>query len=232
MYCPFCGRSSSKGWVFCSDCGRRMPTELSQSAQPGTGSALATDALITSAEQPHSRLLIGRPDAVWLDGPIPWRRYFARMLDIMGWGFLLGIALGLAGFDSGRTSKITISILCVALWVPAESILLATFGSTPGKWMLALKVKPSNRTNIGFDTAIKRSAHVWIRGLWLGLPIVALGGLVNSYSTLTTTGTTTWDERCSTAVLHTRIDMKRIAVLAGLGLISLIILLLGTSASE
>jgi hypothetical protein len=148
------------------------------------------------------------------------------MIDILGWAFIFGAVLTLVGVDTKNMNDIGLGLVLLALWVPAEAILLATCGNTFGKWLLALKVRLPNDSSFGFDTAIRRSALVWVKGLWFGLPLVTLVGLISSYNTLKSHGATSWDVTCSTAVLHSRMDGKRIAALAGMILLACIILIL------
>jgi len=108
-------------------------------------------------------------------------------------------------------------------------ILLSTCGNTIGKWVLALRVRAPGDLRMGLGSAMGRSALVWMKGLWFGLPLVALLGLTWSYNDLKSRGSTSWDVRCSTSVLHSRTDAKRIASLVGIVLLACILVLIAES---
>lgn len=234
MYCPFCGKDNSDEWVFCSGCGRQLPTEATPKAQvprEPTSQAMATFGFATTAAppqvaQPEPQLADREAKRVWVDTPTPWRRYFARMIDYMIWAFTFGILLNLFGVDTKDINKYGLSMLTEALWIPLEAIFLATCGNTLGKWLLALRVRAPGDCRIDLGTAVGRSALVWVKGLWFGLPLVALVGLTISYNNLKLRGATSWDVTCSTTVLHTRMDAKRITLLVGIAALFCIILVL------
>src|SRR5688572_16336437 len=79
------------------------------------------------------------------EGHHPWRRFFARTLDIWTGGFVLFLLLifGLsatmselaAGFARGVENPIIAGIVLYLIWLPAESLLLSKFGTTPAKWL-------------------------------------------------------------------------------------------------
>ncbi|HJM50598.1 MAG TPA: RDD family protein [Alphaproteobacteria bacterium] len=53
-------------------------------------------------------------------------------------------------------------------------LLLAAWGTTPGKWLLNMAVERQDGTAIDFGSALRRSFAVWLRGLGGGLPVVSL----------------------------------------------------------
>ena len=114
-----------------------IPSASAPSSQSIPTSATSTSAPSVSASSSQS--VIGSTEEIWLEARDPWRRYFARMVDGLIWAFTLGILLVLVGIDTKRMNDIGLSLLCLALWVPVEAFLLATLGTTLGKWLLALK---------------------------------------------------------------------------------------------
>ena len=130
--------------------------------------------------------------------PHPWMRYFARTIDIvlfsMGAGLVSGIMLPLLGrFVNVALLLILVISMWVFGWIFIESALLATWGTTPGKWLFGLTLRTARGTKLDFPTALRRTLKVWVRGLALGLPIVSLIALVIAYNRLKEKGETSWD---------------------------------------
>src|SRR5262245_17497285 len=67
--------------------------------------------------------------------PHPWTRYFARSLDILVGGFVLGFILGLVAPSVLRLPNAALGFLILVVWIFVETGLLATWGTTPGKWL-------------------------------------------------------------------------------------------------
>src|SRR3546814_7408114 len=73
----------------------------------------------------------------------PWRRLFARTVDICTAGFVLFLLLifafsaampvQAAGFAKAVENPIVASIVLYLVWLPAEALLLSLFGTTPAK---------------------------------------------------------------------------------------------------
>ncbi len=80
----------------------------------------------------------------------PWRRMFARTVDICTAGLMLFILLifafsaampeQAAGFAKVVENPIVAGIVLYLIWLPAEAVLLSLFGTTPAKWLFGIKV--------------------------------------------------------------------------------------------
>src|SRR5215470_14679409 len=72
----------------------------------------------------------------------PWVRYWARTID----GVLIGSVLAVPFdffFPEEAQSRVAVQLTqfaALALWIPIEALLLTTFGSTPGKALLRVRV--------------------------------------------------------------------------------------------
>ncbi|MDP0490353.1 MAG: RDD family protein [Verrucomicrobiota bacterium JB023] len=106
--------------------------------------------------------------------PIPqaghlWRRFAARWFDWTVFQTIVIVALLLAGvnlvplFQSG--SVILVTILPAIL---VEAILLAQWGTTPGKWLTGLKLRNRHDDKLTAGAAILRTIRVWLMGMGLG----------------------------------------------------------------
>lgn len=164
-----------------------------------------------------------------------WRRFFARHLDYLIWGLPGGALVGfaLAGFSpalyqqSLGWSDQAWTFLAAAAWVPAESFLLTWFGWTPGKWLLSVEVRPKDGQQLRYGETLSRSADVFVRGVGLGLPLIALITQLVAANKLRKNGETSWDAshgfdvRCA----ELRAGRVLVAVVLTLGLVMAISLM-------
>ena len=142
----------------------------------------------------------------------PWRRLFARTVDICTAGFVLFLLLifafgatmpeQAAGFAKAIENPIIASVVLYLIWLPAEALLLSLFGTTPAKWLFGIRVAHPGGDLLNFSEALNRSFLVFIQGVGLGIPFVALFTQLFAYRRLTKTGTTLWDTSSSAVVLH------------------------------
>lgn len=103
----------------------------------------------------------------------PWRRYFARLFDYAIYSFLLYFVL--VFFATIPTSNNTVldfvrSILIAALALLLEPFLLHWFGTTPGKWILGLRVTRWDGTKLSYSEALNRTANMLHLGVGWGIP--------------------------------------------------------------
>ena len=203
MFCPQCGTESKHGANFCHACGKPLET-----AQELTATAPAA----TPVQQ------VARPDQPDL-GLHPWRRFFARTIDLLILAAPLSVALffGLIAVLPGRAEQIvgTLSnpivaaVLTYLLWVPAEAALLANFGTTPAKWIFGIRVLKFDGRKLTFAEALKRATFACIYGDGFGIPGAALFTRAFAYDKLKKTGTTKWDMIAGSAVQHRKWGVVR-----------------------
>lgn len=142
----------------------------------------------------------------------PWRRLFARTVDICTAGFALFLLLifafsatmseQAAGFAKAIENPIIASVVLYLIWLPAEALLLSLFGTTPAKWLFGIRVAHPGDKLLSFAVALNRSFLVFVQGVGFGIPFVALFTQLFAYRRLTKTGTTLWDASTSAVVLH------------------------------
>jgi hypothetical protein len=87
--------------------------------------------------------------------------------------------------------------------------MLSSWGTTPGKAILNIRIRESDGAKLSFNSAVQRSAQVWLRGLGLGIPIVSFITQIIAYSELTREGITYWDKEGNFCVRHRRIGFVR-----------------------
>lgn len=106
----------------------------------------------------------------------PVRRFFARMID--GYlltaivQFILYVVLRIRPLPTGFLSLLlTCGIWC--LLVPIEALFLHRLGTTPGKWIMGIRVEYFEGGNLPLSVALSREWQVYTRGMGCGIPFVA-----------------------------------------------------------
>ncbi|HET7881195.1 MAG TPA: RDD family protein [Acetobacteraceae bacterium] len=162
------------------------------------------------AVSPHqSRSAVGWTDA----RPHPWRRYFARTFDLvvngaLSWallGIILYIVAPAAGPDlltSAGDNTTIAGILNAALVLPLNAVFIGCTGGTLGKWLIGVRVLAADGDVIGFVPAFRRECAVWLRGLGLCIPVIAILTCVNAYKNLKRNGSVSWDQNRAFEVVH------------------------------
>lgn len=194
MFCIHCGMSLPSDARFCHACGKTVDHA------PDTPTQLVREVPASDAS-PQIR---------------PWVRYAARMIDVMIWAFPAGFLIGvfaphLLGDDP--SGDYALGWLVVLMWVFVEPLSLSVFGTTPGKWLLRIRLVYNGPEELSYGRALKRSVMVWWRGLGAGLPLVSLITLILAFNKLKNQGRTSWDADGGFIVSHAKIGAGR-AVLA------------------
>lgn len=146
----------------------------------------------------------------------PWVRYWARYIDTYMYVFIpVLILLPFVFLDNGNSTLLGIlglvflGVLFLGLWIPVEAFLLSTIGTTPGKWLLRVKVRNADGSLLSFKQAIIRALKVWLRGEGLRIPLVCLFTYINGCSKLNSNKITSWDREGSFQVTHENIGFLR-----------------------
>jgi uncharacterized RDD family membrane protein YckC len=150
----------------------------------------------------------------WIDRrPHPWRRYLARTLDETVNGAFAWCVIGIivyvlwpANADSFFSmigdNKALNAMLTVVAAIPMNALLIGFTGGSLGKWLFGVKVVDADGEPLGIRTAIWRECVIGLKGLGLGIPIVALFTCWSAYKTLSETGSTTWDKQLAVEVVY------------------------------
>ena len=142
----------------------------------------------------------------------PWRRHFARTVDVSTLALFAFLALNFRvgplltdkfGWVVNALVDAFISALILLVpWILLESVLLSTMGTTPAKWLFAISVRTTSGHKPSFSQAIERSFRVLVQGIGLGIPIFAFITQFFAYRRLAKTGTTRWDSATGCVVTH------------------------------
>ena len=135
---------------------------------------------------------------------IPWRRYFARTLDFAIYSTLWNVALIMnvnTIQESTAVGNLLEDILILLIMLLVEPVLLCLFGTTPGKWILGIRVTDNEGRRLTYSEARARTRSVLLRGVGLWLPIYSLYRLWKSYKADSDGETLDWE-------YHSEITLK------------------------
>lgn len=139
-----------------------------------------------------------------------WLRWLARTIDEMLWYILIwlvGTAMGWIDlWDFFRLRDPVLLFGPGIAWIPVEALLLSRFATTPGKWLLGIRVTDDLGQPLTYHAALKRSALVTVIGNGLGLPTLMLLPLLQAslgWILYRRSGSTLWDRAAGAALIHT-----------------------------
>ena len=149
--------------------------------------------------------------------PRPWQRLAARIFDYAIWGLVLalllselrGLGLVPAEFAFWVGHPLLAPMLITGSWVPIEALLIASIGTTPGKWLFGVFLQFSisdayarRDTRAQLDRALRRSFRVWWEGVGCGFPLLAPVLIAVAYEKLAQNQETDWDFAQDVLVTH------------------------------
>jgi hypothetical protein len=144
----------------------------------------------------------------------PWVRYWARTFDFLFFSILVGAVAGVLspGMVKGMPETILGFVILFA-YCFVEPLMLATFGTTPFKALLRVRMRNGDGSKLSYLQALRRTFSVLLFGQGLGIPLVALIMCITSYSRLTNKGITRWDASGSFVVSHQTVQGWRCLIL-------------------
>ena len=141
----------------------------------------------------------------------PWRRFFARMLDLNLYA-LAGLSVELLVLHRFPSDTLLEQFFHGVAWLLLmlflEPLLLSTWGSTPGKWIFGLVVRDRNGGKLTYGDALFRTWLVLWSGMALSVPFVTLYRLYKSWKACRAGEELPWEE-CSYSIR----DRKRRRIL-------------------
>jgi uncharacterized RDD family membrane protein YckC len=149
--------------------------------------------------------------------PRPWNRLGARLFDYAIWGLVLALLLSelrALGAVPDRLAwlighPLIAPILITGSWVGVETLLIASVGTTPGKWLFGCYLQFSisdayarRDTRARLDRALRRSFRVWWEGVGCGFPLIAPILIAVAYEKAAQNQETDWDFAQDCLVTH------------------------------
>ena len=116
----------------------------------------------------------------------PWQRFWARWLDVSLAAGAVAIFMALvfhtgAAVGSSRVIGWISRMIGWALVLAIEPLLLSTWGTTPGKWLLGLELRDHAGRKLSYMEGLQRTWGVLWRGYGLEIPFYSLYRLYKSY---------------------------------------------------
>ena len=136
----------------------------------------------------------------------PWLRFLARMVD-----YAL-FFMALFAISWGRIESASIVPFEYFLWIPVEAAFLRWLGTTPGKWLLGIKLQQGRILRLDYITALRRSFNVWFRGLGMGIPFINIICMLVAFQRLKLFKITSWDRDDHIHVSYRNIGKWRIVL--------------------
>jgi uncharacterized RDD family membrane protein YckC len=149
--------------------------------------------------------------------PRPWQRLAARLFDYAIWGLVLALLLselralgfGPEGLAYWLGHPLIAPILITGTWVPVEALLIASLGTTPGKWLFGVFLQFSisdayarRDTQAQLQRAMQRAFRVWWEGVACGFPLLAPVLIAVAYEKIAQNQETDWDFAQDVLVTH------------------------------
>ncbi len=140
--------------------------------------------------------------------PRPWNRLGARMFDYAFWGIVLALLLselrgaGLVpeNYAYWLGHPFVAPVIITGTWVGVESLLMASVGTTPGKWLFGCYVQYSisdayakREMQSQIWRSFKRAFRVWWEGMGCGIPLLAPILIAIAFEKLAQNHESDWD---------------------------------------
>jgi len=147
----------------------------------------------------------------------PWQRLAARLFDYAIWGLVLALLLSelrglglvpeMLSYWLGH--PLLAPVLITGTWVPVEALLIASLGTSPGKWLFGVYLQFSisdayarRDTRAQLQRALQRSFRVWWEGVACGFPLLAPVLIAVAYEKVAQNQETDWDFAQDVLVTH------------------------------
>ncbi|MFT4177184.1 MAG: RDD family protein [Luteolibacter sp.] len=154
--------------------------------------------------------------------PVYGRRFFARWFDLHLYSGVWWLILWASGRNIGDAWANPLLMMVQFIpWFVIETILLHYFGTTPGKWLLGLRVENADGSRLSLAAARTRSIRVFLVGIGMGVNVFSLICQGVSWMVARRFGNALWDFAGGHRVVSRTLGPLRILVFAGLFYIAL-----------
>lgn len=147
-----------------------------------------------------------------------WKRFFARFIDVFFFSLIFGFILGLLivrfslDFSLDELGNFS-SVPILFFWVFVETLLLSTWGTTPGKFLFNITLKNAQGKKPDMVAAYKRSFLVYICGMMAGLPGISLMTMAYGLIAVINKGSTFWDRQGQFELTFRKISNTRMTII-------------------
>ena len=138
----------------------------------------------------------------------PWRRYFARVLDILlysiTWSAFLAFVFHVNVLERSTAETILDTLIEFIMMLFLEPLWLHKFGTTPGKFIFGLRIESAEGEYLSYTEGLERTLGVIGNGMGFNIPIYNLIRLWKSYRMCSENEMLPWDEYKSYTIKDTK----------------------------
>lgn len=145
---------------------------------------------------------------------LPWRRFWARDLDMMACSFLVGIV-----FPGERSQAMTLLLTLLTL-VLLEPLCLQLFATTPGKAIFGIRVTNVDGGRLSYSAAVQRTCCVLWEGECMRIPLVSMYFHYRSYQAAEAGEELPWEEDSDLTFKDDKVWRFGLYILAWLGILA------------
>lgn len=137
----------------------------------------------------------------------PWRRYFARMLDMLIysiiWTAFLAFVFHVNVSDRSGIDGILDTLVELIMMLFLEPLLLHVYGTTPGKFIFGLRIDNKESEHLSYAEGLERTFSMIGTGMGFNIPIYNLICYWKSYRICSENEILPWDEYTSYKIKDT-----------------------------
>ncbi len=150
------------------------------------------------------------------------RRFWARWLDLTVYGSLWWLGLYFAGRDIAAVLLSDWMLLPMYIpWFALETWLLHRYGTTPGKWLMGLRLRNEDNSLLSLPAATKRSLRVLVSGIGFGWKFLSPICQLMSWFTTRRIGKPIWDYLGEHKIVAQPLVPLKVIVLVGIFIASM-----------
>lgn len=167
--------------------------------------------------------------------PVPWRRYFARSVDmtigvtvlavIFDMIFPFGSPLNPSTVDINLrylvAEQITFIVL-ISIYLVIEAGIISRFGTTFGKWLFNIRIHdskgydPETNNYLSFSASLKRDFLMFVKGYGLGIILVTTITSFIQYFNVSGNklgkGRASWDKNTNAVMVHSELTNWKLVI--------------------
>ena len=157
----------------------------------------------------------------------PWRRFWARLLDLLLGSVLIGLIVGALRPSLVAEHEALLNLLAIPGALLIDGLVYAAFGTTPGKAVAGIRVVvDGSGQRLTLRVYLKRNFEVYLFGIGLGIPIISLITLIVSYRRIAREQFSSWDLYAESRVIARSTSWVRTSIVAAIYLASFAALML------
>jgi len=145
--------------------------------------------------------------------PVFIRRFWARWLDLTLYSAVWWLGMWAVGQDIGAALiNPWIMFFHYMPWFALEAVLIQRFATTPGKWLLGLRVVNLDGSHLDLSASSRRCMRVLFTGVGFGFNYLAVFCQILSLVVSKRIGNTLWDHSGGHQVIADPVRPERVAI--------------------